>query len=112
MIMDKKYYVYIDDVEEYSKGVEFESAIVLFGISKDDNTILYGSVNMFYYDEDTSEYIQDIQRSLRDPKSIRASGDHHVVVYNKDYGDLTISIPSNMTSKDVKALLKEIGGEI
>jgi hypothetical protein len=107
-----KYYVYIDDVEEYSKGVEFESAIVLFGISKDDNTIFFGHVNMFYYDEDTSEYIRDIQRSLRNPTSIRKDGNHHVIVYNKDYGDLVISVPSGMTTKQVKDLLKEIGGDI
>jgi hypothetical protein len=110
--MNKKYYVYIDDIEEYSKGAEFESAIVLFGISKGDNTIFFGHVNMFYYDEDTSEYIRDIQRSLRAPTSIRASGEHHVVVYNKDYGDLVISVPSNMNVKQTKELLKEIGREI
>jgi hypothetical protein len=107
-----KYYVYIDDIEEYSKGVEFESAIVLFGISKGDDTLFFGSVNMFYYDEDTSEYIRDIQRTLREPTSIRASGKYHVVVYNKDYGDLTISVPSDMTIKQVKDLLKDIGSEI
>ena len=107
-----KYYVYIDDVEEYSKGVEFESAIVLFGISKDDNTIFFGHVNMFYYDEDTSEYIRDIQRSLRNPTSIRADGDHHVIVYNKDYGDLVISVPTGQTVQQVKDLLKEIGDDI
>jgi hypothetical protein len=110
--MNKKYYVYIDDIEEYSKGVEFESAIVLFGISKGDDTLFFGSVNMFYYDEDTSEYIKDIQRSLREPTSIRASGKYHIIVYNKDYGDLVISVPSSMTIKQVKELLKEIGSEI
>jgi hypothetical protein len=107
-----KYYVYIDDIEEYSKGVEFESAIVLFGISKDDDTIFFGHVNMFYYDEDTSEYIRDIQRSLRNPTSIRADGDYHVIVYNKDYGDLVISVPTGQTVQQVKDLLKEIGDDI
>jgi hypothetical protein len=110
--MKKEFNVYIDDIEEYSKGVEFESAIVLFGIDKGEDILLVGSVEMFYYDEDTSEYIRDIQRSLREPTSIRASGEHHIIVYNKDYGDLTISVPSDMTIKQVKELLKEIGKEI
>jgi hypothetical protein len=109
---EQKFNVYIDDIEEYSKGVEFESAIVLFGIDKGEDILLVGSVEMFYNDEDTSEYIRDIQRSLRAPTSIRASGKHHVIVYNKDYGDLTISVPSDMTIKQVKELLKEIGKEI
>jgi hypothetical protein len=108
----QEFNVYIDDIEEYSKGVEFESAIVLFGIDKGEDILLVGSVVMSYYNEDTSEYIRDIQRSLREPTSIRASGEHHVIVYNKDYGDLTISVPSDMTIKQVKELLKEIGSEI
>jgi hypothetical protein len=110
--MKKEFNVYIDDIEEYSKGVEFESAIVLFGIDKGEDILLVGSVEMFYYDEDTSEYIRDIQRSLREPTSIKASGEHHIIVYNKNYGDLTISVPSDMTIKQVKELLKEIGKEI
>jgi hypothetical protein len=110
--MKKEFNVYIDDIEEYSKGVEFESAIVLFGISKGDDTLFFGHVNMFYYDEDTSEYIRDIQRSLRAPTSIKASGEHSVIVYNKDYGDLVISVPSGMTIKQTKALLKDIGENI
>jgi len=109
---EQKFNVYIDDIEEYSKGVEFESAIVLFGIDKGEDILLVGSVEMFYNDEDTSEYIRDIQRSLRAPTSIRASGEHHIIVYNKDYGDLVISVPSDMTIKQVKELLKEIGKEI
>jgi hypothetical protein len=108
----QEFNVYIDDIEEYSKGVEFESAIVLFGIDKGSDILLVGSVIMYYYDEDTSEYIRDIQRSLRAPTSIRASGKYHVKVYNKDYGDLDISVPSDMTIKQVKELLKEIGREI
>jgi hypothetical protein len=67
---------------------------------------------MFYYDEDTSEYIRDIQRSLRAPTSIKASGEHSVIVYNKDYGDLVISVPSGMTIKQTKELLKDIGENI
>jgi hypothetical protein len=109
---EQRFNVYIDDIEEYSRGVEFESAIVLFGISKGDDTLFFGSVDMFYDDEDTSEYIRDIQRTLRAPTSIRASGEHHIIVYNKDYGDLVISVPSDMTIKQVKELLKEIGKEI
>ena len=109
---EQRFNVYIDDIEEYSRGVEFESAIVLFGISKGDDTLFFGSVNMFYYDEDTSEYIRDIQKILRTPTSIKASGKYHIKVYNKDYGDLDISVPSDMTIKQVKELLKEIGREI
>jgi hypothetical protein len=112
VVKKSEYYVYIDDIEEYSKGVEFESAIVLFGISKGDDTLFFGHVNMFYYDEDTSEYIRDIQRSLRAPTSIKASGEHSVIVYNKDYGDLVISVPSGMTIKQTKELLKDIGENI
>jgi hypothetical protein len=108
----QEFNVYIDDIEEYSKGVEFESAIVLFGIDKGSDILLVGSVVMSYYNEDTSEYIRDIKRSLREPTSIRASGKYHIVVHNKDYGDLDISVPSDMTIKQVKDLLKEIGSEI
>jgi len=107
-----KYYVYIDDIVDDKEKNKFVGAMVLFGISKGDDTLFFGSVNMFYYDEDTSEYIKDIQRSLREPTSIRASGEHHIIVYNKNYGDLVISVPSGMTIKQVKELLKEIWREI
>jgi hypothetical protein len=104
--------VYIDDIEEYTEKGKFVRNIVLFGIDKGSDILLEGFVEMFYDDEDTSEYIRDIQRSLRAPTSIKASGKYYVKVYNKDYGNLTISVPSDMTIKQVKELLKEIGKEI
>jgi hypothetical protein len=105
--------VYIDDIEEYTEKGKFVRNIVLFGIDKGSDILLEGFVEMFYDDEDTSEYIRDIQRSLRAPTSIRASGKYHVKVYNKDYGDLTFSVfDEGMTIKQVKELLKEIGREI
>jgi ERCC4-type nuclease len=107
-----KYYVYIDDIVDDKEKNKFVGAMVLFGISKNDKTLFYGQVYMFYEDEDTSEYIRDIQRTLREPTSIRTSGKYAVKVYNKDYGDLVISVPSGMTIKQVKELLKEIGREI
>lgn len=104
--------VYIDDIEEYTEKGKFVRNIVLFGIDKGEDILLVGSVEMFYDDEDTSEYIRDIKRSLRAPTSIKASGKYHLKVCNKDYGDLDISVPSDMTIKQVKELLKEIGKEI
>jgi hypothetical protein len=110
--MNKKFNVYIDDIEEYTKKGKFVRNIVYFGIDSGSDILLEGFVEMFYDDEDTSEYYRDIQRSLRAPTSIRASGEHYVKVYNKDYGDLTISVFDDMTIKQVKELLKEIGREI
>jgi hypothetical protein len=111
--MKKEFNVYIDDIEEYTEKGKFVRNIVLFGIDKGSDILLEGFVEMFYDDEDTSEYIRDIQRSLREPTSIRASGKYYVKVYNKDYGDLTFSVfDEGMTIKQVKELLKEIGREI
>jgi hypothetical protein len=109
----QKFNVYIDDIEEYTEKGKFVRNIVYFGIDKGSDILLEGFVEMFYQDEDTSEYIRDIKRSLREPTSIKKSGEHYVKVYNKDYGDLTFSVfDEGMTIEKVKELLKEIGKEI
>lgn len=112
-----KFNVVIDDIADYTEKGKFKSAIVEFSLERLVNQFVYweelvGQVEFNYEDDDSSEYYKDIKRILREPKSMRKSGEYHLIVKNDDYGDLIITIPNDKTTKQVKELLKEIGREI
>ena len=62
----KKYYVIIDDVEDYTEKGEFLYAIVYFSIYDGEKTILESFMTFDYQDEDTKEYVRDITKWFRE----------------------------------------------
>jgi hypothetical protein len=103
-----KYYVVIDDIEEwFDADGNFEFVKTYFNVYQGNKKIIdYGRIDFIYEDKSTKEYIRDIRRVFRENKvSLKGINEDFMVLLNEDYGNITM----NKIDKD---LLKDIGSEI
>jgi hypothetical protein len=103
-----KYYVVIDDIEEwFDADGNFEFVKTYFNVYQGNKKIIdYGRIDFIYEDESTKEYIRDIRRVFRENKvSLKGINEDFMVLLNEDYGNITINRIDD-------ALLKDIGSEI